>query len=275
MTEADLGSAGIARESVVGPHGVHVAAHGPESTADTTTLLFVHGAHCGSWVWERLIPQFVDDGWPCVALDFRGHYLSERIPDAELAALSIHDYVDDLDAVAHSIAGNVVVVAHSIGGLVALKHAEIGTKRPVGLALFAPAPPANVGGYNFPSYGERSPVPPFDAQLSRHWFFYDVDTADLDRYVDLLGPESAVLLNQSGRNEVDVSPARVSGPICVFAGENDTIQGGIGAGLDLRIARCYGAEYVMLPGQGHMMLIENGWEQSVDALQRWLKRTFR
>jgi pimeloyl-ACP methyl ester carboxylesterase len=259
--------------AVIGEHELHVETHAPEAPSHEETLLFVHGAGCGSWFWENVLPYFSERGWRCAALNWRGHHHSRVLEPEQLAALTLYDYVDDIDAVASEIDGPFITVAHSIGGLVALKHAEIGFVQSIGLALYAPAPPAQAGGYNFPSYGERMPAPPFDLKTSRFYFFYDIDDEALRRYTHLLGPESTRVLNASGRNEVDVDPARVSGPILVVSAEFDAIQG-TNSGIDREIARVYGADYVLLRGHGHLMLVENDWQTGAQALERWLRRTY-
>ena len=258
--------------TVVGGHELFVETHAPEKPLHEEFLLCAR-RRVRSWFWENALPYFAERGWQCAALNWRGHHRSAPLEPAGLATLTVHDYVDDVDAVAAELDGPFIVVAHSIGGLVALKHVEIGLARPVGLALFAPAPPEQAGGYNFPSYGERLPAPPFDLKTSRFYFFYDIDDGALRRYTDLLGFESARVLNASGRNAVDVDPARVSGPLLVVSAEFDAIQG-TNSGLDREIARVYGADYAFLRGHGHLMLVENDWQAGARVLERWLLRNF-
>ena len=257
----------------VGPLGLHVATHGATDPSHKETLLFVHGAGCGSWVWEHFLPYFADRGWNGAAVSWRGHPPSAAIPAEEFVDVTLHDYVEDVDTAAAAVDGPVVVVAHSIGGLVALKHAEIGFTQPVGLALLAPAPPSQVGGYNFPTYGTRHPVPAFDATTARTLFFHSIEDAALRRYLGLLCEESPTALNAASRNELDVEPQRVSGPLCVISADHDMIQG-FNSGLDREVARVYGADYFQVRGFGHMLPIESGWETVAVVLERWLRQTF-
>ncbi|MDH3730268.1 MAG: alpha/beta hydrolase [Acidimicrobiia bacterium] len=257
----------------VGPLELHVATHGATERRHEETLLFVHGAGCGSWVWENFLPYFADRGWDGAAVSWRGHPPSPMMAPDDFVELTLHDYVEDVDTVAAAVDGHVIVVAHSVGGLIGLKHAEIGFTQPVGLALLAPAPPSEVGGYNFPTYGTRYPVPPFDPATARTLFFHNIEDDALERYVGMLCDESPTALNSASRNDLDVEPQRVSGPLCVISADHDMIQG-FNSGIDREVARVYGAEYFQVRGFGHMLPIESGWETVAALLERWLRRAF-
>jgi hypothetical protein len=116
-------------------------------------------------------------------------------------------------------------------------------------------------------------VPPFDRAAARFWFFYDISEADLSRYAGLLGPESSNVLNAGGHPTIDVDPARVSGPVCVISSAEDVIQGPNG-GLDRSIANRFGAEYRLVRQHGHLVLVENNWNEGLQPLLRWLRCQF-
>ncbi|MFN8218270.1 MAG: alpha/beta hydrolase [Solirubrobacterales bacterium] len=256
------------------PSGLWTARLDPSGAARDQTLLLVHGAHCASWVWQNLMPDLVAAGWPCLTFDWRGHGESPAMPDADLVEYGLLDVVADIDSIAAEVEGEFVVLAHSIGGLAALKHAECGARQPAGLALLAPAPPAHVGGYDFPAVDPAVPTPAPDLSQARELFFHDLGEADLASLTDAMEPESPRVLNDSGRLEIEVNPALVSGPICVVSGELDTIQGGAAAGLDRATASSFGAEYFLRRGQGHMLPVEDGWKATALLLRRWLARQF-
>ena len=250
--------------------GLFVDLYRPEHPQHDEVLLFVHGAGCGSWYWENAATQLAAAGWQCAALNWRGHHRSRPIEESELGACTVYDYVEDIDEVVTELELSAfITVAHSIGCLVALKHAEVGFGQPRGLALYSPAPTQAVKGYDFPSFGPGRCVPAFDRNAARYWFFYDISDEDLDRYTGLLGPESSTLLDASGRTTIDVSPARVSGPVLVVSASCDVIQGP-NAGLDHAMAREFGAEYRVVRNHGHLLLVENRWEDGVGPLLGWL-----
>lgn len=81
------------------------------SPLPTPTLVFVHGAWCGSWVWKRVrrfLPEF-----DTIAVD---------LPSAGPDPTELSDLADDAAALrdaVNAIEGPVIVVAHSYGGAVA------------------------------------------------------------------------------------------------------------------------------------------------------------
>jgi pimeloyl-ACP methyl ester carboxylesterase len=79
------------------------------------TVLFVHGAYCGAWIWaETFLPYFCAQGWNAHAVSLRGHGNSEGM----LSWATLSDYVDDVEAAVAHLGTPVVLVGHSMGGLV-------------------------------------------------------------------------------------------------------------------------------------------------------------
>ena len=75
------------------------------------------------------------------------------------------------------------------------------------------------------------------------------------------------------RCEIDVDPAKVSGPVCVISAACDVIQGP-NAGVDRAIARVFGADYRVVRDHGHLMLVESRWEGGLRPLLDWLHVQF-
>jgi pimeloyl-ACP methyl ester carboxylesterase len=88
-----------------------------------TTFGLVHGAHHGSWCWERLVPELAARGHETRTVD-----LPNENPTAGAAS-----YAEAcLDAFA-GVGGDLVVVGHSLGGLTVPLVAR---ERPVRLLVF-------------------------------------------------------------------------------------------------------------------------------------------
>lgn len=102
-------------------------------------ILFVHGAYCAAWVWtEKFMPYFSQRGYPCAALSFRGHGMSE----GALAWASIADYVADMEEAAASLERPPILIGHSMGGLVSQHYLA---RHPVVAAvLLASLPPSGL-----------------------------------------------------------------------------------------------------------------------------------
>src|SRR5271157_2888729 len=87
------------------------------------TLLFVHGAFCGGWVWtEYFLPFLAERGWRCIAVSLRGHGLSAGRD--RLDSFGLADYVVDAAQAAAGLDRPPVVVGHSMGGVVAQIFAQ-------------------------------------------------------------------------------------------------------------------------------------------------------
>jgi pimeloyl-ACP methyl ester carboxylesterase len=97
--------------------GVRLAVHdfGGPSDRDATTLLFAHATGLHGQVWGPAAAPLTDR-YRCLALDFRGHGLSDTPPGTDLSWPRMGD---DLLAVLDSgliATGEVVGVGHSMGG---------------------------------------------------------------------------------------------------------------------------------------------------------------
>lgn len=80
-------------------------------TNDEPTMLFVHGAFHGSWVWSELFKQLSVPGWQLQTVD-----LPSVIADGE-ARPDLFDDAQAVRRVLESIDGPVVAIAHSYGGI--------------------------------------------------------------------------------------------------------------------------------------------------------------
>ena len=154
------------------------------------TLVLVHGAWQGSWVWDRLSPELAARGWHTVAVDLPGNGWGPQGGDD--ASLATH--TDHLLTLLATLSGPAVLVGHSGGGLSVTQAAEAAPERvsavvylagmmlpsgtPYG-ALVADA--ARAEGRDFPGVGPRlhwsadrrfTQVP---ADAAREIFLHDAD----------------------------------------------------------------------------------------------------
>jgi len=101
--------------------------------ADQPTLLLIHGAWQGAWVWEAFQAEMARRGWPSHAVDLPGNGHDDTpAKDVNLARYVAHvtDWIDAHD-------GPVVVVGHSGGGVVASQVAEARPERVKALVYVA------------------------------------------------------------------------------------------------------------------------------------------
>src|SRR3989304_1120553 len=126
------------------------------------SILLVHGAANGAWVWDAWRRHLGPLGWVVNVLDLRGPGRSLPI---DLAQVTMEDYVADLASVTRQIAAaegrHPVVGGWSMGGLVALMYAADPPDTPAPPAGGGPRPPAAAWGTEL--YG----VYPDDLEASR------------------------------------------------------------------------------------------------------------
>ncbi len=100
-----------------------------------TSLVLVHGAASGPWIFEGWSHAFPGDD--VVAVDLHD--------GRDVASASMSDYAQAVVDAARSLTRPLVVCGWSMGGLVALMAAE--EVAPDALVLLEPSPPAEIAGY--------------------------------------------------------------------------------------------------------------------------------
>lgn len=152
------------------------------------TLLLVHGAWHGAWVWDRFRQEVPD--LRTMAVD---------LPSAGDPAQDISGDVAVVRAAVEQITGPVVVVAHSFGGLVASEALEPGSSVDGIIFLAARMPEA---GETMTDEQGREVLPPFwdvrDGGVSvldpREVLFHDVPEPEASAAVARLVPQSLASL---------------------------------------------------------------------------------
>ena len=102
---------------------------------DAPPVLMLHGWGCSAYTWRYLAGPIAAQGWRTLAIDLRGHGLSDRPDDPALYtrdAMTAH-----LSATMDALGvGSAPIVAHSMGGAVAMGLALSQPARVERLALF-------------------------------------------------------------------------------------------------------------------------------------------
>ncbi len=87
-----------------------------------TCLVYLHGLLGNSRTWERIIPALSE--YPSIAIDLRGHGLSER-PDSKEKYLLEYFAKDITKILLKEKINNFILIGHSFGGLVATEYERI------------------------------------------------------------------------------------------------------------------------------------------------------
>lgn len=240
------------------------------SRTDLPLILFVHGAWHGSWCFNDYGEFFSRKGIACAAVDLRGRggrpqdNLFLKSGQAEMAS-DVVDAVNFLDR-------QVILVGHSAGGAVSAIAAS--KVRCEGLALLAPAPPAQlIGLITLPPVPDDKPVPPPDEATVHRRFFPNHQIESCRSLSTRLVPESPALLNDRRGLRVKIDRGRISGPaLLVAAGRDDPTMHA--QDQDYRAAQFYNAEFHFVAEAGHCFMLEPDWQREAGILLRWYLKNF-
>ena len=251
----------------------------PENATDKTPLLFVHGAWHAAWCWQdTFMPYFAEQGYPCYALDLRGHGKSE----GHVRWASVHNYVADVVNVADDIEAEhgkrPIVIGHSMGGYIVQKYLEK-YAAPLGV-LLASIPTRGTISF-FIRYIKKHPLlflktsltfTPYHimgrADLAKEWFLSDDYPAEaLQTFFPKIQNESFRVVFDSALLSLP-KPKKVKTPLLVLGAENDRI---FPPKEVKETAAAYGVEAEIFPNMAHDMMIEKRWESVADRILRWLE----
>lgn len=254
---------------------LEIVERNPENPRRATPLLFVHGAYAGAWSWERFyLPWFACQGWHARAFSFSGHGKSSG--GERLNTLSIGDYVRDLAGMVAEMPVKPVVIAHSMGGLVLQKYLE--EAELPGAVLLCSVPPQGVLGstinllLNRPNVlfelnriiGGSSP----ELETIREALFHQpVTHAMLKECFAHFQPESMrAVWDMSGFDLPRPSRMRRP-PMLILGAEYDAL---IPPGQVEQTGQSLGQPVHILPGMGHAIMLEQGWENGARKIADWL-----
>ena len=239
-------------------------------SAGERPVLFLHGYFADATVFADWLPFFAARGFAPVALNLRGRAGSR--PGTEIGGVSIDDYVEDAALVARAL-GRPLVVGHSMGGLLAQRLAELDLAEAA--ALIAPAPPRGITVMTWqlairqikylPAIATSRPVRPSREDV-RALVMNRVPDDQQDEVIDRLVPDSGRAGRELSITGVPVDASRVRCPLLVVAGTDDKF---IPAKTVERVARRYGVPLRLMPGHGHMIVLEPGWQELAGTVADW------
>jgi pimeloyl-ACP methyl ester carboxylesterase len=246
------------------------------------SLLFVHGAANGAWVWDIWRRHLRPFGWDTNVLDLRGHGRSLPV---DFSTVTMDDYVADLESVADQIGAakgrQPVIIGWSMGGLVALMYAARRDDVPA-LVLLSPSPPLEVAGRA--TAAQVQGISPEPIGPEAYGIYQDDFEASHAVMPDLSETEARqVIANSAGalesgvarrqrRRGISVAAAGVTCPVLVFGGALET---GFTPEQNQRLAEYFGGECVVLPEASHWGIVYHGPTVADAALKldSWLRKS--
>ena len=238
----------------------------PDDDTARPPLLFVHGIGYGAWCFaEHWLGAAAERGFPAYALSLRGHGGSGG--SKRLGRTLMRDYVHDILQTITELPSPPVLVGHSMGALLCQLVADRYPAR--GLVLLTPAPAHGVLGTMLAALprhpGDVAAMVvgrslPFHADT----LFVGLDAETAERYVDRTGRESPLAQYELLRRR-RLGPQRA--PVLVMGTPDDEL---IRVSDVERTAATYGVDPVWLPGMGHDVMLDAGWERALATVLDWV-----
>ncbi len=246
-------------------HGVRVESVAPVGASKLDPIIFVHGGCHGSWCFDNFQSVFAAGGWQGHALNWFNHNGSASLPADKFLARGIPEVAEEIGHVAATLSKPPILIAHSMGGMAAQKYAERHPTR--ALVLLAPvvSSEANVAPINVPLVMDQPfHLPP---EIASSLFFDGLEAEEAMRCYRLLCPESPTCVQQATRFTISVDYAKIGCPILAFGAENDPLVPGAYVRSLAELAK---ADFRMLPGRGHNLLMEPHWRDTASEIAHWL-----
>jgi len=201
-----------------------VQLHYSECGRGSLTLIGLHGMGGDTSGWEGLWQEFDPTKYRLLALDFRGHGLSQATPSEFSAERLARDVIQLADAVGVK---QFVVVGYSYGGKVALRLAAMAPDRVAALVLLGsvgPGPVAFERAAIEPMLGKLGD-PAFVQELFRPWFRVGPTPEWIKKFSAT--PAWAHRAVCEGAFWTDLLPAIVELPMpaLIVAGQQDPVYG--------------------------------------------------
>jgi pimeloyl-ACP methyl ester carboxylesterase len=241
------------------------------------TVIFVHGAFCGAWAFERFSAPFAARGLATLTPDLRGHQAGAGA--SATVGVSMADYAADLTALIAREQSPPILIGHSLGGLAAQMAAARAPVR--ALVLLAPSSPWGVAGgtveeaisavslYTLGPFWAQAVEPDFAS--ANAYSFDRMPEAERRAAFSRMVPESGRALWETLNWWLDplmtTSVAAIPAPVLAIAGERDRVHP---PATVAQIAERYGGITEVMRGMSHWLIGEPGWESVAEAALAWL-----
>lgn len=261
----------MARKTETRIEQIKVDVYEPENGTPKATLVLIHGAWVGGWIWGDGFADYLSDaGFICYAPTLRGHYDSKPVGD--LGRISTLDYVEDALIVARTVEAD-VLIGESAGGLIAQKAAE--GYGPRALVLMNSAPPFMVPVSPAVALAQLRYLPDLILKRANKPRYADYRRLILNNFPEpearefygKICPESGLALREMSMGKIKVDARKIMCPVYVAIGHLDAI---IPVKAHRRIAARYRADVAEYPTMSHNTFTEEGWEKVAAELVVWL-----
>jgi pimeloyl-ACP methyl ester carboxylesterase len=255
--------------SPIAPVSREVLTSQPANGADTgrPPLLFVPGLGHGAWAFaEKWLEHAAERGFAAYAMSLRGHGDSGTAPKPTLRA-----YTHDVVQVAARLPRRSVLIGHGVGALavanaMARYPARAGVlAAPVfgGLGVVVEALTRNPAG-TLPALFGR-PIKLRRGQLFSRELPATQARTYAERLTGSVAPRVQYQLLRAHTPELPVGDA----PVLVVGSPDDRV---VPRKALERAARRYGGAPLLFPGMGHDLMLDERWQEPIDAILDWLEK---
>jgi pimeloyl-ACP methyl ester carboxylesterase len=259
--------------------GIERIVYRPEVKRFETPILMQHGMWHGAWCWRFWQELFAEWGWESIAISLPGHGQSPVQRPIRWCTLGYYlkFLAAEIERLQQRTFQRPILMGHSMGGALTqwvLKHVG---DLPAAV-LVAPWISHNMLGPVF-RFSRLDPIgfllciltltttPNIRTpQRAARMFITEGAIITPEELHAQLGPESLWVLLQY--NPLLWSPAKRTGTAMLWlAGGSDVL---IGEPEERRSAAHYGADYVVVDGAGHNLMMEHSYRQTAETIRDWL-----
>jgi len=257
--------------------GIERIVYTPKERRFQTPILMHHGMWHGAWCWQTWQEALAKWGWESVAISQPGHGLSPEQRPVKLCTLDY--YLGFLAEQVARLPRKPVLMGHSMGGALTQWYLKyVGDDLPAAV-LVAPWVPHAVivdGGPRFFRLDfagcmlmmlDWSATPLMRSPESAARALLSPDSVlTPEEFQSRLGPESALVMYQHNP-PLWYPPQRVQTPMLWLAGEKDAV---VGEAAERRSAAYYQADYHVLRGAAHNLMMEANHGEIARYIHDWL-----
>lgn len=257
--------------------GIERVVYRPHNRRFNTPIVMQHGMWHAAWCWQGWQELLAEWGWESHAHSLPGHAGSPTQRPIRWCTLGY--YLDFLKAEIDRQPRRPILMGHSMGGALTQQYLKERDDLPAAV-LVAPwqshsmmipilrtivRDPAGFGLCTLNLTTAPLVRNPFRAA---QMFISEGAVLSPQELYERLGPESLWVLLQY--NPPLWRPVvRLKTPLLWLAGAVDTL---IDEKAEAKSARHYGADYVVVPGAGHNVMMEKSWRETAVTMHNWLAK---
>lgn len=257
--------------------GLEIISKQHESPTGKPTIVLIHGACMGAWVWEdNFVNFFYREGFEVFALSLTHHGKSDGV--GKLRWTSIKQYVNDLTIVIDQINGPVYLIGHSMGGFTIQHYLHSPAKNVVGATLLCSAPSHGLWHLmgklilHYPVFFLQSliqlswlPIMKSKKRLKRIMFREDFSDKQMVQVMAVVQEESFLAFLEMVFLRLPVVK-HFTVPVQVIGAEKDYL---ISVADTKRMAVRYSLEPYIVKGASHCLMMETGWEEVAQYIKKF------